>query len=127
MSEYSIILDAQGPAESVRLPKGKSNFRDLFCERSGHKTEKFEKKLFWKLMNPDLKALAFVIGCVRPGFFRKDFEYIRRIAYAEDKSEVIGIINRFAFDREFNGGLLRGFFHVRISGRRLVQVANQLF
>lgn len=122
-----IIMGAEGPAQTVQSPKESKNFKDLFCERFRLKAGTFEKKLFSELMNPDVKMLAVVINWVRPGFFDRDFEYIRRIAYAENKREIAMIAHRLPFDQDFNQGVLRGLFRLRISGRRLVQLANQLF
>lgn len=121
------IRGTEGSNKEVQTSTQTKNFRDLFCERFVCKPEKFESKLFREAMNPDLKLLAVAIGCVHPGLFEKDFEYIRRVAYAESKAEILAIVNRLPYDPEFNRGALRGIFRLRISGRRLVQLANELF
>lgn len=74
-----------------------------------------------------MKSLAFVFRCLVPGYFRRDFECIQRIAVAKNKTEVIGIAHRLPFDPRFSQGFFRGFLHLRISDRLVMQMANRVF
>ena len=103
------------------------DFKSLFCKEFGCSPRRFEKKLFWQTMNPDMKPIALLLRCIRPGFFRRDFEYIRLLGAARTKADIVRIVNPLPFDPSFNGGFLRGFLRIRISARRVVQITNQLF
>jgi hypothetical protein len=103
------------------------DFKTAFCARMECKPRQFEKKLFWETVNPDLRVLVFFIRCFYPGFFRRDREYIQRIGTATNKEEILAIVNKLPFDPKFNQGFLRGFLRVRILGRRLVQITNEIF
>ncbi len=103
------------------------DFKTAFCARINCKLKQFEKRLFWETVNPDYRVVAFAIRCFYPGFFRCDREYIQRIGAATNKGEILAIVNKLPFDPKFNQGFLRGFLRVRILGRRLVQIANDIF
>ncbi len=102
------------------------DFKTAFCARIDCKPRQFEKRLFWETVNPDYRSLAFVIRCFYPGFFRRDREYIQLIGAATNKGEILAIVNKLPFDPKFSQGFLRGFLRVRILGRRLVQIANEI-
>jgi hypothetical protein len=115
------------PFPTIEPTTHRRDFRSVFCGRFGHSLKKFEKKLFWQAVDPNIKPVAFAISCLHPGFFRRDFECIRRIAATDTPQDVAAIVNGLPYDPRFNRGFLRGFLRIRISGRRLVRIANQLF
>jgi hypothetical protein len=102
------------------------NFKTAFCSRFAYAQENFEKHVFWNVMHPEIKPVAFLINCLRPSFFRSDLDCIRSIATAETKQEVRTIVNSFQYDPRFKRGFFRGFLRVRISGRRLTLLANKI-
>jgi hypothetical protein len=102
------------------------NFKTAFCARFEYQQEHFEKRVFWNAVHPEIKIVAFLIRCFRPSFFRSDLDCIRSIAAAETKEEVRAIVRSLRFDPNFNRGFLRGFLRVRISGRRLTRIANNV-
>jgi hypothetical protein len=103
------------------------DFKTRFCQRFECRSDKFEKKLFWQAINPNAKPLAFIMNCIDRDFFYKDFDYIQRLAAASAKREVLAIVNSFPFDPHFGKGFLRGVLRVRISGRRLIEISEQVF
>ena len=103
------------------------DFRTVYCKRFGCRPEKFEKRFFWQVMDPDIKPLAFVIRWLSPGFFRRDFECIQRIGASKSKTEILGIANRMRFDPQLNHGFFRKFVRIHISERLVKNMANRVF
>jgi hypothetical protein len=56
-----------------------------------------------------------------------DFDFIRKLAAAESQREVARMVNNVRFDPRFSRGFLRSVLRVRISGGRLVRIADRLF
>jgi len=102
------------------------NFKTAFCARFEYPQESFEKRIFWNAVHPEIKPVAFLINCLRPSFFRSDLDCIRSIATAETKQEVRAIVNSLQYDPTFKQGFFRGFLRVRISGRRLTELAGKV-
>jgi len=102
------------------------NFKTAFCARFASRQEQFEKQVFWNAIHPEIKPVAFLIRCFRPNFFQSDLECIRSVAKAESKEEVRAIVNSLQFDPTFKQGFFRGFLRVRISGRRLTELAGKV-
>ena len=101
-------------------------FKTAYCARFEYPQEKFEQRVFWNAMNPEIKPVAFLISCLRPSFFRSDLDCVRSLAAAETKSEVRAIVDSLRFDPNFKRGFFRGFLGVRISGRRLTRIASKV-
>src|SRR5436190_4752198 len=112
---------------AVEAPGSAPNFKSTFCSRFECSPAKFEKKLFYQAIEPDLRPIAFVIRCFRPNFFRRDFECIRDIAATTNEREFLAAVNKLPLDPRFNGGFLRGFCRLRISVRRLEDIASRVF
>ena len=102
------------------------NFKTAFCARFEYPPEKFEKRVLWNALPPEVKPLAFFIGRFRPDFFKNDLEFIRTLSTAETKQEARLIINSLHYDPTFVRGFLRGFLRLRISRRRLTRIASEV-
>ena len=101
-------------------------FKTAFCARFEYPQDKFEQRVFWNAMNPEIKLVAFFISCLRPSFFRSDLDCVRSLGTAETKQEVRAIVDSLRFDPDFKRGFFRGFLRVRISGRRLNRLASKV-
>jgi hypothetical protein len=102
------------------------NLKNAFCARFEYPQDKFEKRIFWSALHPEMKPLAFLIDRLRPDFFKNDLDFIRSLGTAETKQEVRIIVNSLHYDPTFERGFLRGFLRLRISRRRLTRIASEV-
>lgn len=102
------------------------DFQAVYCKRFDCRPEKFEERFFWEVMEPDKRHLAMIFRLI-PGYFRRDFEIIRRIATSKKRTDITAIANRLPFTPRFNKGFFRGFLGIRISDRLLMLMAHRVF
>jgi hypothetical protein len=102
------------------------DFRTLYCEQTGCAPERFEEHVFWRVLYPPALLLALPVRLLMPNFFRLDFETIDRVGQTFDGLEFGRDLDRYKF---LSGGLhsiLRSWFLVRISGRKLMRLRRRL-
>lgn len=102
------------------------DFRTLYCEQHGIAPEKFERSVFWRVLYPPALLLALPVRLLMPNFFRLDFETIDRVGQTFDGLEFGRDLDRYKF---LSGGLhsiLRSWFLVRISGRKLMRLRRRV-
>ena len=103
-----------------------TNFKTAFCEHFGCSQETFLAEFFWKSLDPGWRPIAFVLRRLWPGYFASDLRYLERIGEATGWYEVNSLANGIRSDEFLNQGLLRKFFHLRISGARIVKLREEI-
>ncbi|HVY70089.1 MAG TPA: hypothetical protein VHH73_09180 [Verrucomicrobiae bacterium] len=97
-----------------------------YCEQTGCPPGQFEEKIFNECLPPSAMPLARLVRRFRPHFFQSDFLAIRYCGEATSFQAIRSEIDSFAQENRDRGGFLRRNLKLRISGRRLMDVARQL-
>jgi hypothetical protein len=113
---------APNPAPGPTQPP--TDFKTAFCKRFGCAPEAFERKLFWQCIPPRRRVLARLVNLLSPDYFHRDYDFIRRIGQASRLPEVAAQAGAIPSDCWLTRGFLRRSFQLRISSRRLMQVAK---
>jgi len=82
-------------------------------------------ELFARSVYPRARAFAAIVRWVWPTYFRKDFELIQIVANLRTESAIRKAAAEFRYHNP-EEGILRGYFRLRISHRRLVYNCNQI-
>ena len=106
--------------------KNEASFCDLFCRATQCSPEDFDNRVFWLCIYPHAVLPARLIGRVNRDYFKQDLELIERIKHLSKSKEVELELERFRYSRG-SQGFLRGVLKMRISGRRLMDLAGRLF
>ena len=105
---------------------GQESFYTLYCERFQCSSQGFEAHVLRQCLHPRAIILSNLIWRVSPEYFREDLELIREIKDLTDAKEVETEIYNFR-NRHPPKGVLSGKLGVRISGQKLVNLAESLF
>ena len=102
-------------------------FRELFCGRFHCPISDYNERAFRKLLYWHAKSLASVLRLLMPDFFSEDFKFIETLGAAVDlrKASVDAAI--FHDANTFERGALRTALRFRVSGRRALWLAHELF
>jgi hypothetical protein len=105
------------------MPLAKT-FRDYFCERFSCPVEQFEKRVLRRALHR--RTLALLVHAISPRFFDLDFRTIRQLGVACSSEEFRAEIDSFRFESRTQRGFLKRTLRLRISGKRLMHLLNQL-
>ena len=117
--------DARQPAKPATQSPTRS-FSSLYCEKFHCLPEKFEEDLLWRCLHPRSLSVARMIWPVYRGYFLPDIHLINEVKDLTGVDEVVSEISGVRHQLPVRG-VIRGFLRVRISGQRLVDLANELF
>ena len=95
-------------------------FRELYCARHGFALEKFERALVWRCLHWQARPFYWLHRLDR-GFFSADFEFVRGVGELRSRRQFHDEAAEFHYHRS-NRGLLRTFFQIRVSARRVQAV-----
>jgi hypothetical protein len=109
--------------DSTPLP----TFRKLFCELEKCADDRFEKVVFWKALRRRTLPVAWILHLLNPVRFSLDFDIIRQVGSATSYYEVEAISNSLRFDYGGDNKFFRRVLGVRLSGRRILRLANTVF
>lgn len=104
----------------------KASFGDLFCETYKCLPEEFREKVFWLCLYPQAILLARLIWHLNQAYFQPDVELVERVRTLTSSAAVRLELNGFRYHHR-STGFFRGFLKVRISGQRLLNLADGLF
>jgi hypothetical protein len=99
------------------------DFRAAFCEKFRCSMEDFDKRVFWKCLYRHALPFAAFLCWTNRKFFQPDLELIRSLASTTTFSEVKAEASFIRHDQRMQDGFLRGTLRIRISGRRLADLA----
>lgn len=103
-----------------------SSFADGVCETFKCRPEEATETVFWLCVYPQAIPLARLLWHLHRGYFAADLEFIERVSRLTSPAEVRLEFSRFRYYQPVKG-VLRRFLKVRISGKRLLELADQLF
>ncbi len=85
----------------------------------------FEDDVFWRSLYPHARIFARIVRFIRFGYFQRDMELIRRLGALNSVNEVRFEIDNYRYQHpEF--GLFRRSLRLRVSGKRLIQLARRV-
>ncbi|MGC8743567.1 MAG: hypothetical protein ACP5T0_06795 [Verrucomicrobiia bacterium] len=100
--------------------------QEIFCDYFKCPPEKYEERLFWLCVRPNVVFIAKILWIFYRRIFYGDLEMLRQLGRTSNTREIKYELESF---RHYNPP--RGFFRrdlkVRVSGRRLLRIASKLF
>jgi hypothetical protein len=85
--------------------------------------EDFDKRVFWKCLYRHALPLAALLCWTNKEFFQPDLDLIHSLAASTTFSEVKAEASFIRHDQRMQDGFLRHALRIRISGRRLANLA----
>ena len=116
---------AGSPGHSATFPTPNS-FAALYCEKFQCPPEKFEADLIWRCMQPRSILVARLLWSWCRFYFQPDFHLINQVKDLTGLDDVVSEISGVRHQLPVRG-IFRGWLRVRISGQRLVNLAQELF
>ena len=98
-------------------------FRDAYCERLGIPQAMFEKKLLLASLPSFYWGFGWLRWYLNRSYFKRDLEVIRAVAECTNLRDIRSEITFFHHQKIT--GVQRNFLHFRISGKRLLSLANK--
>lgn len=92
-----------------------------FCQRQGIAPERFEATAFRSALYPHARLLCGIVGLLQADFFSIDRELVR-VAGRTSSSREFRLEEREFHSHPENSGVLRRYFLLRLSTRRLHQL-----
>ena len=102
------------------------NFCELYCDRFQCSPMEFDDDVFWRCLHPRARLWAHLIRMVNRNYFATDIELIESVGDLTDLDQMDSEVMLFRYHRPAKG-FWRGKMRVRISGRRLLGLAKDLF
>jgi hypothetical protein len=99
------------------------DFCAAFCEKFQCSVEDFDKQVFWKSLYRHALPFAAFLCWANREFFQPDLDLIRSLASTTTLSEVKAEASFIRHDQRMQDGFLRRTLRIRISGRRLMNLA----
>jgi hypothetical protein len=102
-------------------------FRELFCERFDCPVSDYSERAFRKLLYRRARPFAGILRLLMPNFFSEDFKFIESLGAAMDPREARADAANFHDANSYAKGILRTSLKFRVSGRRAMRLAHELF
>jgi hypothetical protein len=101
--------------------------KTLFCKRFDCPPEDYAERAFRKCLYAHAKPLVGLLRVLNSGFFFEDFKFIEALGVAVDPKEVRADAANFRDVNRHARGLLRRAWRLRVSGRKAMRMARELF
>jgi hypothetical protein len=102
-------------------------FKSLFCEKFRCPPEAYEERAFQKLLYWHARFLASLVRTISPSYFLEDFTFIRYLGYASNRRQTKVDCLEFNESQHKHWRLLHTSLKIRVSGRKALRLAFQLF
>lgn len=103
------------------------NFKTAYCRRFKCSPGAFERRFFWRCLPLRSWPVALFFRVFYPSFFNADLEFLQHVGVCRNPSEAVNEANSLSCDPALNEGILRTPLALRLSGRRLVRTAHQIW
>ena len=101
-------------------------FREAVCRKFGCAPEAYAEAVFSHCLYPHAAGSAKLIRWLKPDCFAADFELIHQIATVTVMRQVRAEVENHRYHYP-SATLLRRFLRIRLSGRRVIQLADEAF
>jgi hypothetical protein len=104
-------------------------FKSRFCEFYQCPENQFERAILLKVLHRRSLLLAWCLLRIHPAFFSTDYRILRQVGAVASRNNLLAEARDIRNDyQRFNDfGIMRRFLNLRISGKRLLAVANQVW
>ena len=106
---------------------GGESFRSAYARHFGCAEDVFEEKLFWQCLPRLARPVATLADLVTPTFFNPDLDFLRLVGDARSINDIKDEANRLREASNLRKGFVRNLLRARLSGRRLIAVAAQVW
>jgi hypothetical protein len=103
-----------------------NSFREAFCQRFACSPEEFEKRVLWRALYRRSLPLSALVYSWNQRFFDLDLRTIRQLGLARSSEEFRAEIESFRFESRMQRGFLKRTLRLRISGKRLMQLLEEV-
>ena len=121
-SPYNNIL----PGTTKRQMTWANSFREAFCQRFACPAEEFEKRVLWRGLYRRSLPLSALVYSWNPRYFDLDVRTIRQLGLTRSSEEFRAEIDSFRFESRMQRGFLKRTLRLRISGKRLMQLLDEV-
>ena len=101
-------------------------FRNLFANYADCNPDEVDRKIFWRVIYLHAIPAALIIRIFAPHYFRLDLETIDRVCQTMDGREFARDLDRYRFLNGEAHSLMRSFFLIRISGKKLIHLRRKV-
>ena len=105
------------------MAEAAKKFREVYCERQRIPKEAFEKKLLLSSLPGYYWCLGLLRWHLNRSYFKRDMEMIRAVAECTNLRDIRAEITFYHHQKIT--GVQRNLLRFRISGKRLLSVANK--
>lgn len=102
-------------------------FAELFCERFHCPVSNYRERAFRKLLFCHARPLAGILRLLSPRFFLEDFKFIEALGAAGNPRKAFMDAASFQDANALERGALRTALRLRVSGRKAMRLAHELF
>lgn len=102
------------------------SFKERFCAHFGCKPEEYERRLLFSCFYWHASLLGKLFWYIDKRFYAEDIALIQVLAVTRDSGELKREIANYRFEHPPRG-LLHGYLKFRFSGRKALQLADELF
>lgn len=103
-----------------------ASFCDLFCEAFKCPPEDFNERVLWLCLFPKTNSFAHWLWQLNRDYFKPEFELIDQIKSLTSAQDIQAELDDFYYHNPPKG-FFRKVLKVRISGDRLLELAEELF
>jgi hypothetical protein len=102
------------------------NVRDAFCHQFRCAPRDFDRKFFFRTLQPFRAPLALPIWWFNRNLFAVDLDVIQTIGKSARREDCEGILEEFHNANRIERGFRRGVLGIRISGTRVIELRDLL-
>ena len=117
-------LSPTGETDARQAPQ---DFMSLFCEEFHCPPSEFEERAFRTCLYWRARVLAPLIRIIGPRYFDRDFALIRYLAKTPGWRDAMNELSAYMEANDTKGGFARKILRIRISARKVGQLAGRLF
>jgi hypothetical protein len=99
----------------------------LFCKRFNCTPAEYAERAFRKCLYGHAKPLVGILRVLKADFFFEDLKFIEALGVAVDQKEVRADAANFRDANRHGRGFLRRAWRLRVSGRKAMRMARELF
>jgi hypothetical protein len=101
-------------------------FRDAFCGHFNCQPEQFEQRVLRRALHRRSLPIAGAFLLFKPNYFDMELRTLRYLGNARSSEEFRAELDSYRSEYRRHGGFLRNMFALRLSGRRLMDLAANL-
>lgn len=122
--QTGVPADAREAAEAASA-RG-DDFRSRFCRKYNCRPEAFERQILGRVLYLHMRPLALIMLAINRQRLQPEQVFVRQIARTATITQVLADVD-FYNHKYVTNSFLRGTLNLRISGRRVIRMAKELY